>query len=719
MKKLLLGIIGIMFAFSADAASLSKNEIMPGEKFSIYGSNFGSKLDTYSSVCFNNSSSCIHGDKFYGDGYSWTNSKIDLAMQSWADISGSIIVYGNGTKQECITGYYSDYCYDTTVSVEKARISYKVKPVIFDVDKVIAKPGDKVVITGAGFGNNGGAVFFGSYRGYPIRWSSESIEVRIPSKINTTVSKIKISSSNGLSYTYDDFTVSQETSSDPFSYFQTEHFETINLQKAWNITKGSSDIIVAIIDDGVYINHPDLRQNIWINKKENIGNNLDDDGNGYVDDIYGWDFVGNYGEMTTRGTHGTMVAGIIGAVGNNDEGIAGVNWNARLMPLIVCASATNCPTSNIISAIYYAVDNGANVINLSLSTSGVTAYSNAYDDAIRYAYDRGVVIVSAAGNGDIEGGIGQDLGFIPQSPVCNDNNQNMVIGVGSFTMDGKYRTNWTNYGKCVDTYAPGEAVVSTAVPAYSTIKGFYDLGSGTSYSAPYVTGLVVLLKSKYPTMSNIEIRDRIIKHSIINNTKSTINVYETLIEPYTFKLRSNGTLIRSTNSADIYLVEQGKKRLIPDYNIFVANKFNALNVITVTPVELLQYPTGELVGVPIPEGALIKATNGIDIYIVKYIGTKKFKRLVLSPLVFNNYGHLKWEDVMDVNQSTLNSFTTSELVRAVGDDKIYRLYPQGDKGQKRLIKNNSVLTRLGLDPDSIYEINSFDRESYVTGLVLK
>lgn len=117
----------------------------------------------------------------------------------------------------------------------------------------------------------------------------------------------------------------------------------------------------------------------------------------------------------------------------------------------------------------------------------------------------------------------------------------------------------------------------------------------------------------------------------------------------------------------------------------------------------------------IPEGAIIKTANNPDIYIVKYVGAKKFKRLILSPSVFNNYGHLKWENVMDVSQAVLDEFTTSELVRAVNDDKIYRLYPQGDTGQKRLIKNNSVLTRLGFDQDSIYEINSFDRESYVAG----
>ncbi|MCK4919371.1 MAG: hypothetical protein KAS01_03205, partial [Candidatus Pacebacteria bacterium] len=83
------------------------------------------------------------------------------------------------------------------------------------------------------------------------------------------------------------------------------------------------------------------------------------------------------------------------------------------------------------------------------------------------------------------------------------------------------------------------------------------------------------------------------------------------------------------------------------------------------------------------------------------------------------YGHLRWEDVIEVSQATLDSFVTSELVRAVGDDKVYRLYPQGDKGQKRLIKNNSVLSRLGFDPDSIYEINLFDRESYLKGLDLE
>ena len=157
------------------------------------------------------------------------------------------------------------------------------------------------------------------------------------------------------------------------------------------------------------------------------------------------------------------------------------------------------------------------------------------------------------------------------------------------------------------------------------------------------------------------------------------------------------------------------------------NQTSCIKIKTITPSNIKgASDIGEIEGEEysanepnINEGAIIKTANNPDIYIVKYVGTKKFKRLILSPSVFNNYSHLKWEDVVEVSQSTIDSFITSELVRAVGDDKIYRLYPQGDLGQKRLIKNNSVLTRLGFDSDSIYEINLFDRESYLKGLDLE
>lgn len=117
----------------------------------------------------------------------------------------------------------------------------------------------------------------------------------------------------------------------------------------------------------------------------------------------------------------------------------------------------------------------------------------------------------------------------------------------------------------------------------------------------------------------------------------------------------------------------------------------------------------------IPEGALIRAAGDIDVYIVKYVGTKKFKRLVLSPSVFNNYGHLHWEDIREVTPAARDGFTTSHLVRAVDDPRVFMLYPKGDTGEKRWIATADIFAAYGFDWDAIYEINSFDRDSYALG----
>lgn len=128
-------------------------------------------------------------------------------------------------------------------------------------------------------------------------------------------------------------------------------------------------------------------------------------------------------------------------------------------------------------------------------------------------------------------------------------------------------------------------------------------------------------------------------------------------------------------------------------------------------------PSGQIAN--LPDGAMIRAIGGIDVYIIKYVGNKKFKRLILSPSVFNHYGHLKWSDIHDVDQSVLDAFTTSDLVRAVDDPKVYELFPSGDTGQKRWVVTADAFLRMGFDWDAIYEINSFDRDSYVTGADLQ
>ena len=142
--------------------------------------------------------------------------------------------------------------------------------------------------------------------------------------------------------------------------------EDITAPEAWNIISGSPNVDIAVIDGGIQLDHPDLVNNIWRNADEIPGNNIDDDGNGYIDDINGWNFANNNNSPYID-LHGTHVAGIIGAEGNNSKGISGVTWDTNLMSLDVFGSEEYASDSNIISAIYYAVDNGAEAINMSIS----------------------------------------------------------------------------------------------------------------------------------------------------------------------------------------------------------------------------------------------------------------------------------------------------------------------------------------------------------------
>lgn len=159
--------------------------------------------------------------------------------------------------------------------------------------------------------------------------------------------------------------------------------------------------------------------------------------------------------------------------------------------------------------------------------------------------------------------------------------------------------------------------------------------------------------------------------------------------------------------------------LVPELyttNIVLTGNFNGSpkNI----PVILFVNDSYSIPAYSIPEGALIRAIGDADVWIVKYVGAKKFKRLILNPSVFNSYSHLKWSDVKNVGKSTVDSFTTSDLVRAVGDSKVYKLYPTGDSGQKYWIETADTFNRMGLDWDSIYQINQTDKDSYTTGQVI-
>ncbi|MCG2807096.1 MAG: S8 family serine peptidase, partial [Coriobacteriia bacterium] len=233
----------------------------------------------------------------------------------------------------------------------------------------------------------------------------------------------------------------------------------INAEAAWNTSTGSSAVVVAVVDTGAHLDHPDLADNAWINTAEIPNNGLDDDLNGYVDDVNGWDF--NHRDATPWDTmdqdfHGTHVAGTIGAVSNNALGVTGVNWDVSIMSLKFIS-----PTSGSVAAgaeaIVYAVDNGASVINHSWTT---TSYSAVLEDALLYARTHGVINVCAAGNSTRN--LDSSITVYPAAIEATN-----VVTVAA-TDRNDVLASFSNYSEnYVDIAAPGVAVTST-VPIYDS-----------------------------------------------------------------------------------------------------------------------------------------------------------------------------------------------------------------------------------------------------------
>jgi Subtilisin-like serine proteases len=500
-------------------SSMSPQAITPGDIITIVGSNFGSSQGN----------STIVVDSYIANGtvISWADTQIQYKTSSyWDATSRKIGIKKCNGSYSCQSVVYGGYFY--------------IQPKITSLDYVAGPVGMKVTIYGNYLKDNNvhsdtsasyavKVYFNGVPALYPANgiWTSSVVEAFVPSGATSGNVTLEISSDTGEKVTVSGpyFTIWEKISNDEYSSLQL-YFKQINLPQAWGIASNRRSITVAVIDDGVYSNHPDLKNVMWQNTDEIIGNSKDDDNNGYIDDRYGWDFVNNTSDVTPLGSHGTQVAGIIGAEKDNEEGIAGVNQDVKIMPLIVCASQGCMDYSK---AIRYAVDNGAEVINLSLGTVAVSGYTTSVNDAINYAYNHNVLIVTAAGNGDTIGGQGFDLGQIPQSPVCNnDQRGDKVIGVGAVDSQN-YRPQWSNYGSCIDIWAPGVDIISTAAPAYSTLGGFYTSASGTSFSAPIVTGIVSLLKATYPTITSEEVAAILVN----NSNGGIVDAYKVLSANYT------------------------------------------------------------------------------------------------------------------------------------------------------------------------------------------
>lgn len=267
----------------------------------------------------------------------------------------------------------------------------------------------------------------------------------------------------------------------------------IDAPEAWNVTTGSPNVTVAVIDTGVDWSHPDLASQIWINPGENCAgcrnDGIDNDHNGFVDDWHGWDFANNDNNPTDDHGHGTHVAGTIGAAGNNGTGVAGVNWNVRIMPVKFLNAQGSGTDANAVSAVLYAAQNGADVMNNSWAS---TDYSQALADAINVADQHGALFVAAAGNN------GTNNDSTPTYPASYSMPNVMSVAATDNTDNLAF---FSNTGRqSVDLGAPG-------VDIYSTwMGGGYQYESGTSMATPHVSGAAALAKAAFPSASAVGLK---------------------------------------------------------------------------------------------------------------------------------------------------------------------------------------------------------------------
>ncbi|KAF0219218.1 MAG: peptidase S8/S53 subtilisin kexin [Geobacteraceae bacterium] len=257
----------------------------------------------------------------------------------------------------------------------------------------------------------------------------------------------------------------------------------INAPAAWDTSTGSSNVVVAIIDTGVDHNHGDLKANLWVNTAEVNGQSgVDDDGDGVVDDIYGYNAVANSGNPMDDNSHGTHVAGTIGAVGNNGIGVAGVNWNARIMACKFLGATGSGYTSDAIECLQYIKNMKARGVNIVATNNswGGSGYSQALYDAI--SSQRDILFIAAAGNATAN----NDTTL---TYPADYNLPNIIAVAATTSSDGL--ASFSNYGRrTVHVGAPGYSILST-VP-----NNAYGYKSGTSMATPHVTGLAALIKAK-------------------------------------------------------------------------------------------------------------------------------------------------------------------------------------------------------------------------------
>ena len=393
--------------------------------------------------------------------------------------------------------------------------------------------------------------------------------------------------------------------SDASNENQQWYLEKIRIPEAWDYSRGSSSVVVAVVDTGIHASHVELND-------------------GRV--IAGWNAITDQpilaGSNSDDNGHGTAVAGIIGAISNNQKGIAGINRNVKIMPIKALHADGTGDLADVAEGIIWATEHGASIINMSLGGSSFGS-GNALFTAITYAYEHGVLIVAAAGNDQNHFGI--NLDNQPAYPVCADNGQNMVMGVAA-TDIGDQRADFSDYGfNCIDISAPGKKILTTAFLPEEVSDNVLIYGSGTSLAAPIVSGVAALVKAANPTLSNVQIQNLLMQTADdiypVNQSscagtscngflgKGRINALAAL----TPQLIPNGMLVREVLTENIYLIVNNTKRLVSSF-VFTQRGYVQSSVINETNAQLLTIPLGAPL-LPV-DGTLLKGSGNPTVYIM-------------------------------------------------------------------------------------------------------
>jgi thermitase len=283
----------------------------------------------------------------------------------------------------------------------------------------------------------------------------------------------------------------------------------VRASEAWDLGVGSRDVVVAVTDTGVDYTHPDIKDNMWVNRKEIPGNGIDDDNNGFIDDIYGYDFNGNDGDPkdetgSQNPGHGTHCAGILGAVGDNSRGISGMSQKVSIMASRFLGADGSGDLMGAVKSIDYATTNGAHIISASWGAGVSASNAQPITEAIARANEKGVIFVAAASN---DGKNNDSYEVYP----ANTPLPNVITVAASGSSDAK--PSWSNYGQAkVSLAAPGENIFST-LPADK-----YGNLSGTSMATPLVSGLVALMLSHNQNLKPTEVK------ALLQSTGSKVDI---------------------------------------------------------------------------------------------------------------------------------------------------------------------------------------------------